>query len=67
MMIVISKHGPECPRCHCDGFDDWWHDKTCKAGVLLVAITARLKCHGCGIFFAVTHYTNGETHSSIGL
>lgn len=64
LRLAISR-GPKCPRCGEDGFDDWWHDRSCRSGHgPVVELTARLQCHGCGIFFTVTHYRDGETHSS---
>ncbi len=55
---------PICPRCEEWNFDDWHLDKSCKsAGGPVVDIYARLKCHGCGIFFSVTQYCDGEIHS----
>jgi hypothetical protein len=56
--------GPECPHCGCDGFDDWWHARTVKSGCGIVSLRGSLRCHACGKFFAVTHYTDGETHST---
>jgi hypothetical protein len=62
LRIAIAT-GPECPKCHEDGFDDWWHDPSTKAvgGTLM----ARLKCHGCGRFFSASRYSDGETHSTM--
>jgi hypothetical protein len=65
LKIAIA-HGPECPNCGEDGFDDWWHDKTTKTGHRPVSLEARLRCHGCGRFFHVTQYGDGETHSRSG-
>lgn len=65
LRIAIA-HGPECPACHVDGFDDWWHDKTVRsAHSLVVAMTGSLRCHGCGKFFAVTAYHDGLVHSTM--
>lgn len=63
MKIAISKWGPQCPNCGEDGFDDWWHAKSMKHGSGIVSIRGSLKCHGCGRFFSVTNYHDGETHS----
>lgn len=61
--IAISD-SPKCPHCGCDGFDDWWHDKTTRyVGDIL---TARVKCHGCGKFFSTKQYPDGVNHSSAG-
>lgn len=54
--------GPECPHCGCSEFDDWFHEKTLRSGVLLVKLAGRLKCHGCGKFFHVTQYFDGQCH-----
>lgn len=62
--IAISG-GPKCPACGCQGFDDWWHDPTCRGGIGIVRIHATLKCHGCGKFFAITQYDDGEVHSTM--
>lgn len=64
LKIAIAQ-GPKCPCCGETGFDDWWHDPTLKTGFGIVAITGRLKCHGCGTFFSVEHYHDGETHSFV--
>jgi hypothetical protein len=64
LQITIA-HGPQCPACGCDGFDDWWHDQSCRSGGAVVEIYANLKCHGCGEDFEVTRYHDGETHSVI--
>lgn len=63
MKIAIGA-GPICPECNADGFDDWWHDPSTRAGVGIVSIQAELSCD-CGEKFAVTKYTDGETHSMI--
>lgn len=55
--------GPICPKCGCDGFDDWWHDKSCMGPVGIVSIYATLTCHGCGERFDVARYRDGDTHS----
>lgn len=57
-------HGVECPNCGCDGFDDWWHNPTTKQDGMLV--TARLRCHGCGRFFKVSRYPDGEHVNEMG-
>lgn len=63
LQISIAR-GPQCPACGCDGFDDWWHDKSCRAaGGPVVDLYADLKCHECGSGFEVTRYHDGETHS----
>jgi hypothetical protein len=57
--------GPRCPSCRNDGFDDWWHDKSCRSGGgIVVDIYAELECE-CGAKFEVTKYVGGETHSSM--
>lgn len=62
LKIAIDRYGPKCPHCQEDGFDDWWHARTIRQrGSLL---TGSLKCHGCGKFFSVSQYSDGETHSS---
>jgi hypothetical protein len=61
LRIAIAR-GPECPACHETGFDDWWHDRTARAEG--GTIKARLRCRGCGRFFSVSHYSDGETHST---
>ncbi len=53
MKIAISSHGPKCPNCGCDGFDDWWHEKTIRRGFYPVDLEGSLRCHGCGRFFSV--------------
>lgn len=58
--------GPECPSCHEWGFDDWWHDRSIKApSGPVIALTGSLRCHGCGRFFKVTRYHDGQTHSTM--
>lgn len=65
-LTVRICRGPECPACGEDGFDDWHHDPTCRGGGgVVVSLYARLKCHGCGKFFSVTHYVDGITHSTM--
>ena len=54
--------GPCCPRCGEDGFDDWHHEPSLRAVGITTA--GRLKCHGCGRFFSVRRYLDGETHST---
>lgn len=68
MKIAISRRGPECPSCGEWGFDDWWHDPFIKpaVGSLIVRLKGRLRCHGCGKFFNITQYTDGETHCTMG-
>lgn len=64
MKIAIAK-GPECPNCGWDGFDDWWHDKSCRSdGGPVVDLYANLEC-ACGAKFEVTRYRDGETHSMV--
>lgn len=65
--IVISRFGPVCPSCRCDGFDDWHHEPGLKFQGGIVGLTGRIKCHDCGKFFKVTAYLDGETHSTMGL
>lgn len=62
LLLAIAR-GPQCPTCHETGFDDWHHERTLRsyAGV----IAGRLKCHGCGRFFSIRHYSDGETHCSM--
>ena len=62
LRLAIAR-GPECPACHERGFDDWWHEPGLRSygGV----IAGKLKCHGCGKFFSVRHYGDGETHCSM--
>ena len=50
-----------------DGFDDWWHEKTIKPSMapLVVSLEGSLKCHGCGKFFRVEKYVDGEVHCSV--
>lgn len=65
MKIAIAK-SPVCPACGCDGFDDWWHDKSCRSGGgPVVDIYANLECHGCGAAFEITRYHDGDIHSII--
>ncbi|WP_341893797.1 hypothetical protein [Ferrovibrio terrae] len=64
--IAISQGAPECPNCGCDGFDDWHNSPGLKTGFLPVSITGAIKCHQCGKFFHVDHYSDGATHSSMG-
>lgn len=65
MQITIAQ-GPRCPACGNDGFDDWWHDKTCRsAHSLVVDLYANLKCDECSSIFEVARYHDGETHSII--
>ena len=54
--------GPCCPHCGEDGFDDWHREPTLR--FLSGSLSGRLKCHGCSKFFSVTHYFDGETHST---
>lgn len=64
LIIAIAK-GPECPACGNDGFDDWWHDKSCRsAHSPIVDLYAELKCEECGTAFDVARYHDGETHST---
>lgn len=64
--IAIAQ-GPKCPNCAEDRFDDWWNDPSTKSGdSLAVSLRACLRCHGCGRFFSVTQYADGETHSCSG-
>jgi hypothetical protein len=64
LIIAIAK-GPECPGCGNDGFDDWWHDKSCRsAHSPVVDLYAELKCDECETAFEVTRYQDGETHST---
>lgn len=64
--LIAIANGPKCPKCGCDGFDDWWRDKSCRSGgSLIVDIYADLTCHDCGATFEVTRYHGGETHSMI--
>lgn len=65
LQIAIARN-PECPSCHLDTFDDWWLDRTMKHGTYPVSIKGRLKCHGCGKFFSITKYSDGEVHSCMG-
>ena len=62
-MLIVAARGPECPKCHEDGFDDWWHEKGLKS--CGGTIRGRLKCHGCGRFFSVSHYADGTTYSTM--
>lgn len=64
LMLAISPHGPVCPACGQDGFDDWWLGKGMRSGAA-VSIEGRLKCHGCAKFFSVTQYHDGVTHSTM--
>ena len=64
LRIAIA-NGPKCPACGCDGFDDWWHDKSCRDGFGIVQIYADLTCHDCGAQFEVEKYYGGETHCTI--
>lgn len=63
LLLEISR-GPKCPHCQLDTFDDWHHANTLKSGFAPVAITGSLRCHGCGKFFHIDHYSDGATHSS---
>ena len=62
LLLKITK-GPCCPVCGEDGFDDWHLSPGIRSyhGI----IRGALRCHGCGKFFSITHYPDGETHSSI--
>lgn len=61
LKIAISG-GPECPHCRLDMFDDWHLEPSLKmSGGLL---QGRMRCHGCGKFFSITQYSDGETHST---
>lgn len=65
MILVLEiSTGPVCPFCALDTFDDWWHDRTMKAGFGLSAVEGRLKCHGCGKFFKVRKDHDGCVTSS---
>jgi hypothetical protein len=66
-LLIAIRHDPECPACGTWGFDDWHHDPGIKAGVPMgiVALKGRLKCHGCGRFFSITKYTDGECHMTM--
>lgn len=61
-LVIAIAHGPKCPHCRTDGFDDWHHEPGLR--MVGIALTGRLKCHGCGRFFSVTHYLDGVTHST---
>jgi hypothetical protein len=64
-LFVEIARGPCCPICRNDGFDDWWHDKSCRSGhSMLVELCADLRCDECDLTFEVTKYTDGETHST---
>lgn len=63
MLEIAIAAGPECPRCHCDTFDDWRHDPSFRSFGL--CLMGRIKCHSCGIYFKVTQYPDGECHSTI--
>lgn len=64
LMIEIAP-GPRCPVCRSDGFDDWWHDKSCRSGGgVVVDIYADLRCEECEVTFEVTKYADGVTHSA---
>lgn len=60
--IIAIARGPECPHCRTDGFDDWHLEPSLK--MVGTVLTGRLRCHGCGKFFSMTHYHDGETHST---
>jgi hypothetical protein len=63
-VVRISRVGPECPNCGAWEFDDWWHDRGIRSpGGPVVALSGALRCHGCGRFFSITRYHDGETHS----
>lgn len=65
MKIAIAR-GPTCPNCGNDGFDDWWHDSSCRsAHSPVVDLYVDLTCDGCGADFQSTRYHDGETHSTI--
>lgn len=64
-LAIAIQAGPECPACGEDGFDDWHLDRGIKTGSYGVSLCGSLKCHGCGKFFSVTHYADGETHSTM--
>lgn len=65
-LLIRIAPGPECPKCLEDGFDDWWHGRTIRSGDgLVVLLKGSLRCHGCGRFFSVTRYVDGETHSTM--
>lgn len=63
LLIAIARD-PECPNCHTWGFDDWHRHPSMKPGIPfgIVSIKGSLKCHGCGKFFSITKYTDGECH-----
>lgn len=65
LAIAIAR-GPECPACGEDRFDDWHRDPRLKGGDgIVVRLRGALRCHGCGKNFAITQYTDGETHSTM--
>lgn len=59
--------GPVCPKCRCDGFDDWWHDPGIKAmvGFSTIALHGALRCHECSRYFSVIQFSDGVCHSSV--
>jgi hypothetical protein len=64
LRLAIGR-GPECPKCHETGFDDWHHERSLKTIGLVFAVAGRLRCHGCGRFFRVVRYFDGEVHSTM--
>ena len=66
LTIKITR-GPCCPACGCDTFDDWNHEPGLKSGTGIVSASGSIKCHACGKFFSITHYADGETHSTMNL
>jgi len=65
LAIKISKHGPICPACGEDRFDDYWRDPRVKSGYGIVTMKGALTCHGCGKNFHFETYNDGDTHSSM--
>lgn len=62
ILKIVIAHGPVCPHCGEDGFDDWHHEPSLK--VVGISLSGRLKCHGCGKFFSVEQYGDGQVHST---
>lgn len=59
---VAIGSGPICPHCREWRFDDWHLERGLKPGMGAVRIQGAIKCHGCGKFFRLEQYHDGECH-----